>query len=380
MFAACGRVQQVDDLNPLQDQIVREQGSVAAGRIPLCAHHRQAGSGRQTHQVGGAGAEGLRFHMIGVAAQPILLERDVAGVTPRATHAAQLAAGPMIGKITRVQRVAQGWVVKMWPATGCRMCPHIHERDDTGIGDQPDQRLEAAIAVSDGVEREPEHGFFVCAHDESGIMRHTKCETGGISAMVYRFLSRVFAVLLLVAPVLQAADVSEWDTDFGRMYINELGAPQFAATYEFNSGRVFGRLYQRRFEGTWVQGRSSERCRKRVAGSRYWGRAEFVFDRSLTQFQGRWSYCGGPMDGKWSGQLAERETKAPPPARPLTRCEQYPLGCGPGYTAERLRGIDCGGRTQVGCLCWKKLGSKADRKSTRLNSSHTDISRMPSSA
>ena len=49
------------------------------------------------------------------------------------------------------------------------------------------------------------------------------------------------------------------------------------------------------------------------------------------------------------------------------------------YAGGQHRGIDTGGPT-AGSVRAPVAGSVTDRKSTRLNSSHTDISRMPSSA
>ena len=45
-----------------------------------------------------------------------------------------------------------------------------------------------------------------------------------------------------------------------------------------------------------------------------------------------------------------------------------------------LRSVARDARVSLGYLSEVERGQKEDRKSTRLNSSHTDISRMPSSA
>lgn len=45
---------------------------------------------------------------------------------------------------------------------------------------------------------------------------------------------------------------------------------------------------------------------------------------------------------------------------PKGDCVTYPIGCGPGYTNPKLKGIDCGGRSEIGCLCWKNLASKQE--------------------
>ena len=47
---------------------------------------------------------------------------------------------------------------------------------------------------------------------------------------------------------------------------------------------------------------------------------------------------------------------------------------------ECLAGANCGGCGYAGCADYAKAIVEKDRKSTRLNSSHTDSSRMPSSA
>ena len=61
------------------------------------------------------------------------------------------------------------------------------------------------------------------------------------------------------------------------------------------------------------------------------------------------------------------------------RCRnQEVLGCLPLPEELALTGIDCGVRHAMADQ--KYLDARTDRKSTRLNSSHTDISRMPSSA
>jgi hypothetical protein len=83
-------------------------------------------------------------------------------------------------------------------------------------------------------------------------------------------------------------------------------------------------------------------------------------------------YYGGGRDcrvtdcGEAQREISQRrcETGRPrgrPSEPPVTsdRCRRYPIGCGPGYSDERLRGIDCEGRSEIGCLCWKGLGSKA---------------------
>jgi len=43
---------------------------------------------------------------------------------------------------------------------------------------------------------------------------------------------------------------------------------------------------------------------------------------------------------------------------PVGDCATYPIGCGPGYSNPKLEGIDCGGRSEIGCLCWKNLASE----------------------
>ncbi|MCG6871744.1 MAG: hypothetical protein LJE84_05595 [Gammaproteobacteria bacterium] len=53
-------------------------------------------------------------------------------------------------------------------------------------------------------------------------------------------------------------------------------------------------------------------------------------------------------------------------------CAKWPLGCGPGYQSERLRGIDCQGRSEIGCLCWKNKASKQVCDEYRANKNKND--------
>jgi len=56
-------------------------------------------------------------------------------------------------------------------------------------------------------------------------------------------------------------------------------------------------------------------------------------------------------------QAAKKEEKND---LPEGDCATYPIGCGPGYSNPKLEGIDCGGRSEIGCLCWKNLASKQE--------------------
>jgi hypothetical protein len=62
-----------------------------------------------------------------------------------------------------------------------------------------------------------------------------------------------------------------------------------------------------------------------------------------------------PGQKKDKGRQDEKEDELP-----AGDCVTYPIGCGPGYANPKLRGIDCGGRSEIGCLCWKNLASKQE--------------------
>jgi len=177
----------------------------------------------------------------------------------------------------------------------------------------------------------------------------------------------VAAVLLIASAAANARkNDSEWDTDFGRMRIDNLGSPRFDARFSHDQGRVFGDLEGLHVTGYWTQDRGDRPCSQPYAGSYYWGNVYFDFNPAFTRFQGKRGYCGARPRTTWNGSRggppAVRMPEFVPPqdAAPRTPCEQYPLGCGPGYRNPALRGIDCQGRTEIGCLCWKDLASKAE--------------------
>ncbi|MCG6871467.1 MAG: hypothetical protein LJE84_04175 [Gammaproteobacteria bacterium] len=171
---------------------------------------------------------------------------------------------------------------------------------------------------------------------------------------------------LVIASVASAAGVTAYKTDFGMMQVHNLGGSKFYATYPTKNGRLIGHFSGRTFQGQWVQNRSGKKCKKEVNGSRYWGRAIFVFSKNFRNFSGQWSHCGKQPNRKWNGSFVGGQLPGMlarpgpgPKTGPVGKCAKFPLGCGPGYTDLRLRGIDCQRRTQVGCLCWKGLESKA---------------------
>jgi len=174
---------------------------------------------------------------------------------------------------------------------------------------------------------------------------------------------------LVVAGSAGAATVTSYQTSFGAMHVHNLGSANFSANYATQNGRLFGQFSGHRFVGQWVQNRSEQKCKKEIKGSHFWGRAIFVFSEDFRNFSGQWSYCGMEPSETWNGKYAGGPLPGammqPAPQTPMDKCARFPLGCGPGYTDLRLRGIDCQGRTQVGCLCWKGLASKAVCKAYR---------------
>ena len=79
--------------------------------------------------------------------------------------------------------------------------------------------------------------------------------------------------------------------------------------YSSDNGRIFGVFsrtdeYRWRFVGTWVETDSARTCGSRVDGSPHWGRVDFTFNQSYTDFQGEWSYCSEAPSGTWTGSRA----------------------------------------------------------------------------
>jgi len=173
----------------------------------------------------------------------------------------------------------------------------------------------------------------------------------------------LLAALVLFTATGAGADSGDWQTDLGRMQIQDLGAPDFTARFSKHHGRVFGRLRGLRMSGNWTQERGEQRCAEPYGGSYYWGSVVLDFDPGFTSFHGARGFCGSQLVETWNGSRAGGVQMPsfvpPPPSRPATPCEQYPLGCGPGYSNPALRGINCEGRTEIGCLCWKDLASKS---------------------
>ena len=67
----------------------------------------------------------------------------------------------------------------------------------------------------------------------------------------------------------------------------------------------------------------------------------------------------GGFKGKGSAKPARKdEGDTDKKDLPAGDCASYPIGCGPGYTNPKLTGIDCEGRSEIGCLCWKDLATE----------------------
>ncbi len=91
-----------------------------------------------------------------------------------------------------------------------------------------------------------------------------------------------------------------WQTSEGAMKLKQIG-DSLEAAYGGDNGSVHGQLHGRALYGVWAEASSSHRCPSAQYNSAYWGRVEWVFSPDGSSFEGRWSYCDGPMSSGWSG-------------------------------------------------------------------------------
>ena len=75
-------------------------------------------------------------------------------------------------------------------------------------------------------------------------------------------------------------------------------------SYGWSNGRFFG-LYMNksaRFEGRWVQDKSSQRCDDSINGSFFHGKVWFQVS-TKNSFKGKWSYCNETPNFDWRGWI-----------------------------------------------------------------------------
>lgn len=72
-------------------------------------------------------------------------------------------------------------------------------------------------------------------------------------------------------------------------------------TYSQDNGRIAGKVTGKQLTGYWGEDSSNTKCQVKRLGTFYWGRIAWALTNHDTAFEGEWSYCDGPMAGKWSG-------------------------------------------------------------------------------
>ena len=120
--------------------------------------------------------------------------------------------------------------------------------------------------------------------------------------------------LLLAISVLStvsALDVSgEWNTDYSRMTIRQSGDYIEGKYTASDNGEIFGKLDGNRFDGFWIEDKSSEKCTEALRGRYYWGKLQIDF--TSDRFIGRWNYCKNTILNKsWNGSRPD-DDRLPP--------------------------------------------------------------------
>ena len=107
-------------------------------------------------------------------------------------------------------------------------------------------------------------------------------------------------------------DISgKWETTFGPLEFkvtdikdpagNVIGKAA-SAPYKSEGGTVSGELKGSKLIGHWHEPHSSVECPTVRAGTRYWGRVEFVFNSAANEYAGTWGYCNEVPERGWSGR------------------------------------------------------------------------------
>ncbi len=145
-------VHQVDDLDVTDEhQVVGQQAPMTAPPDRLAAHDRRLPDRRLGQQALDAGAEVLRLHVVGVAAERVVAQRGVAGVGLCPPAAAELPL-PRVLEPALGQPGLQRLAVELRVVPAARVRPHVDDLFDTGRLEQRRELVLRQRPVTDGVD------------------------------------------------------------------------------------------------------------------------------------------------------------------------------------------------------------------------------------
>ena len=107
-------------------------------------------------------------------------------------------------------------------------------------------------------------------------------------------------------PTAVPVDVTDtWDTNWGAMTLRQEADGRVTGTYNSGASRIDARNDANTLSGFWIQASSTRECDRSRAGSRYWGRIQFVLVER-DRWVGKYGYCDDVVDASADDWTATR--------------------------------------------------------------------------